>query len=343
MNDTHAARRVVASAIEHEGARAAWFEEFGRDADAEEAYLTEVDASTVYVGIANAIYGRLNPPGLSATEKEYERAREMGKRVAFFVAAEAPGREAHLARFLDRVRYYVTTENYLDASDLARRVARRLHELASEALSPWIKLGDLVFRADEVDDSGATVTISARVSDAIAHALEASREQRHGDRPFRLIHGNRVIECTLTNLRRRTRAGSSDFTLELTAGRDRAGKTRVATSGHSANDLVEQGVRELFLGERRPKGMLDFLTDIGVDAADLRQAFDQPNETAEAIARLVVAEGMIASGSASRILRLAVGPRVGDMRRFELSWLEPVEYSNVEPERRTVAGEWRRR
>jgi len=82
MGDTAAARRAVAEAIEQEGARAVWFEEFGRDADAEEAYLAEVDSATVYVGILNEQYGRLNQPtGFSATEAEYLRARADGKRV----------------------------------------------------------------------------------------------------------------------------------------------------------------------------------------------------------------------------------------------------------------------
>src|SRR5688572_26517234 len=78
MADTSDERRAVAEAVRDAGAVAAWFEEFGRDADAEEAYLTEVDASTIYVGIANGIYGRLNPPGHSATEIEFERARAKG-------------------------------------------------------------------------------------------------------------------------------------------------------------------------------------------------------------------------------------------------------------------------
>src|SRR5205814_280434 len=81
MGDTSAERRAVAETVEEMGGRAVWFEEFGRDADAEEAYLTEVDASTIYVGILNERYGRPNPPdGDSATEMEYRRAREGGKR-----------------------------------------------------------------------------------------------------------------------------------------------------------------------------------------------------------------------------------------------------------------------
>lgn len=80
MGDTAAERRAVRDLVEEVGARAVWFEEFGRDADAEEAYLTKLDASTIYIGILNELYGRPNPPdGDSATEMEYRRAREGGK------------------------------------------------------------------------------------------------------------------------------------------------------------------------------------------------------------------------------------------------------------------------
>ena len=42
--------------------------------------------------------------------------------------------------------------------------------LAADALSPWLKLGDYVFRADLIDDYGTTVTLPARVNNEIAHA-----------------------------------------------------------------------------------------------------------------------------------------------------------------------------
>ena len=88
-------------------------------------------------------------------------------------------REGALSRFIDRVRFFVTTENYTEVADLARRVRRRLEELAAEALSRWIKLGDFVFRADEIVDAGNTVTIRARVSEDIAKQLEALRDRRY--------------------------------------------------------------------------------------------------------------------------------------------------------------------
>lgn len=236
MADTAEQRRAVAAVVEEEEARAVWFEEFGRDADAQEAYLTQVDSSTVYVGIANEIYGRPNPPdGFSATEMEYMRARDGGKRLGFFVAAEAPRREGHMARFIERVRFYLTTENFTDAPDLARRVRRRLRELAAEALSPWVKVGDLVFRADEIDDVGDAVTIRGRASDEIAHQLQILRDQPHRQTDLRLVYRNRVVVGQLAGLRRTTKTGGSELAVELSRVQPPPANTmRAGTSERSA-------------------------------------------------------------------------------------------------------------
>lgn len=347
MSDTAPERRAIAAAVEEEGARAVWFEEFGRDADAEEAYLTEVDSSTIYIGVLNEIYGRLNPPeGFSATEMEFLRAREGGKRVGVFVSADAPGREGHSARFIERVRFFITTENYSDADDLARRVRRRLHELAAEALSPWVKLDELVFRADQVDDAGDTVTVRARVSDEIAHHLESARDRRFGTTRLRFVHRGRVVEGDLAGVRRTTNAsGADELTIELArVERAQPNTSRAGTSGKSPDDLVELGLRSLFLGEALPDslGMLGSMTDPGIDTDDLRQAFDQPNETAEAIARIVVTVGLVGSGNATRLIHFSLGPRVRDARRLAIEWEEPQTYSDREPNRRRLEGEWRR-
>ncbi len=347
MGDTDLERREVATAIEEEGARATRFEEFGRDADAEEAYLTEVDSSTVYVGIVNKQYGRLNPPdGFSATEAEFLRAREGGKRVAVFVAANAAAREGHLTRFIERVRYFITTENYTDAGDLARRVRRRLHELAAEALSPWVRLGDLAFRADRIDDHGDTITIHARTSDEIVHHLESARDQRFTTAHLTFIHRDRVVEADLSSVRRVTDAsGADEVTIELTRVQPiRPNSSRAGTSGRSADDLIELGMRAVFLGEPLPESVrtLDFMTDPGIDIDDLRQAFDQANEIAEAISRLVIIAGLVGHGNASRVTDFRLGPRVGDVRRIAIEWEDPRMYSNVEPQRRRLEGDWRR-
>lgn len=346
MADTIAERRAVAAVVEEVGAQRAWFEEFGRDADAEEAYVAEVDAATIYIGILNEQYGRLNPPdGFAATESEYMRAREGGKRVNVFVAANAPGREGHLSRFIDRVRFFVTTENYADANDLARRVRRRLEQLAAEALSPWVRLGELVFRADEIIESDRTITIRARVSDGIADRLDALREGYRRDR-LRFVSRRRVADGEVASVGRTTCVtGGEEMTIELTnAEAPRGEMMRPGTGGYSAADLTELGMRTLFLGEPLPDrlGMLDFMADTGIDLDDLRQAFDVANEIAEPITRLVIADGLIGSGRAARIVALSLGPRERDVRRVEIEWEDAHVYTNVASQRRALGGEWRR-
>jgi len=345
MGDTAGERQAVATAVEAEGARPVWFEELGRDADPEEAYLAGVDTSSIYIGVVNEQYGRLLPTGFSATETEYERARESGKRVAVYTAAEAPGREGHLHRFIERVRTFVTTESYGDIADLDRRVRRRLHELAAEALSPWVKLGDYVFRADMIADHGETVTITARLNDEIAHAFDAMRDQQWGRPRLKLTYGTRVVEGEVGAVHRTVRAGGADqIEIELTRVQPpQIEVMRAGTSGLSADQLVEAGMRALFLGEPLPPsvGMLDFMTDTGIDVDELRQAFAQPNEVAEAIACLVVTEGLVGSGRAARIASFTLGPRTGGARRVEIAWVDPRVYTNVEPARRRLEGDWR--
>jgi hypothetical protein len=348
MADTAAERDAVAAAVEDEGARAVRFEELGRDAGADEAYLLGVDSSSIYLGICNELYGTLLPTGFSPAEAEYLRARERGLRVAVYVAAEAPAREGHLRRFIERVRVFVTTESYRDVDDLVRRVRRRLHELAAEALSPWLKLGDYVFRADLIDDRGDTVLLQASASEEIAHAFETMRDRQWSRERLRLTYGARVVEGELAAVRRTTRAGGISE-LEITLGNvaaPQAGGMRAGTSGMSSESLLEAGVKRLFLSEELPasvRGGLEFLADTGIDEANLRQAFELPNEIAEAITRLVMAEGLIGTGNAGRVIEASVGPRVGDTRRIALEWLDPSRYVNVQPATRRVEGDWRPR
>jgi hypothetical protein len=346
MTDTADERRAVAAAVADEGAQAIWFEEFGRDADPEQAYLVEVDRSTIYVAILNEQYGRLLPSGFSATEAEYLRARKGGKRLAVYSAAPAPAREGHLNRFLDRIRVFVVTETFADAADLASRVRRRLQELAAEALSPWVKLGDLVFRADLIDDWGATVTVSAPLGDQAGHVLDdlAAHPYRHPR--VRFAYEDRVVVGELASVRRTVQAGGmSQRTIELARVEPvPLDPMRAGTAGRSADDLVELGMRRLFLGEPLPDALdaLGFMTETGIEPAALAECFDLPNEVAPAITRLVVSDGLVGSGRASRIASLSLGPAAAGERTIQIEWVDPRLNANAGPERRSLQGQWAR-
>lgn len=346
MGDTADERRAVAEAIADEGAQPVWFEEFGRDASADEAYMAEVDSSTIYIAILKELYGRQMPPdGFSATELEYMRARERGKRVNVWVAEEAPGREGHLSRFVnERLRVFITTEDFSDMPDLVRRVRRRLTQLAAEDLSPWVKLGDLVFRADEIEDRGSSISIGARLDGELVHRLEGIRDERHSRTRLRLAYSDRVVEGELAGLQRRVRAGGlSETTMELTEiGQPQSDAFRSGAGGMSPEDHVEVGLRHQFFGDALPEslGDLGFMAATGIEDSDLRQAFELPNEYAEAVTRLVISDGLVGSGYAPRVVEFRLGPRTGQARRLRLGWEDARRYTNVEPGRRVIEGDW---
>lgn len=345
MEDTAEERRAVAAAIEEEGARAVWFEEFGRDADAEEAYLSEVDSSTIYLAILKQIYGRQNhATGYSATEAEYHRARAGGKRVAIFVAEDGRAREGHLTRLInDRLRVFLTTESYADTADLVRRVRRRLHNLAAEGLSPWIKLGDMVFRADEIVEDATTAAITFQANEDIAYRIEALRDRQYGRRQLRLTYETRVVDGELTDVRRTVRAGGRSE-MQVTLSRLQLpgiNQMRAGTSGLSADDLTELALKRQLLGEPLPDQLAMMgLAQTGIEDGDLRQCFELPNEVAEGITRLVFADGLVGSGRASRITRCQLGPRAQGSRRLLLEWEDPNVYRDQAPNRRAINGDW---
>ena len=119
---------------------------------------------------------------------------------------------------------------------------------------------------------------------------------------------------------------------------------RTTFNGVTPDELVEAGLRNQLFGEPLPdaiSGGFGFAAETGVEASSLEQAFALPNEVVEPITRLLVTEGLLGSGNASRLINASVGPRVAGGRRVSVEWLTPRPHSNVEPTRRRVDGEWR--
>jgi hypothetical protein len=68
-------------------------------------------------------------------------------------------------------------------------VRRRLHELAAEALSPWVKLGEDVFRADLINDEGGTVTATTQAkATSNRPAADARRLSSRGAGQHEFLH-----------------------------------------------------------------------------------------------------------------------------------------------------------
>ena len=81
-------------------------------------------------------------------------------------------------------------------------------------------------------------------------------------------------------------------------------RMRSGANGVSADDLIEYGLRALLFAEPLPErlGMLQFMAETGIVRDDLHHAFELPNEFAESIIRLVIADGLVGSGRGSHSL-----------------------------------------
>ena len=205
-------RRAVAEAIRETGATPVYFEDFGgRDDDAESAYLGEVASSTIYLGILSGAYGPLQKTRRSATHEEYREAERLGLNISVWVDRTADMRGDQLS-FRDEVRLFRTTGSYTDSDDLARGAVRRLREIATADLSPWVKLGDLVFRAHSVNDAGARLEIAATIRNQVVLAeIERLRPGDWSKKDRRLTYnGQSVLVCILSVRTTAKTARSSD-------------------------------------------------------------------------------------------------------------------------------------
>jgi hypothetical protein len=231
-------RRALASMIEGLGATPVLFEDFGgRDEGAQEAFLSGVARSDIYLGVVADRYGAMTPTGRSATHQEYREAVRLDKRISVWVRDESANRQGDARDFVEEVRVFHTTGSFTDTDDLVRRVRARLVEIAAEDLAPWVKLGVVVFRADRVTDHGTQVQVEATVRDpAAAEALAALRsDQWRRAEPVAFndhITSRRVRVEGVTATR--TARSSQGFIIELAVdGQPPSSLMRMAVNGRS--------------------------------------------------------------------------------------------------------------
>lgn len=337
-------RTAVASAIEALGAVPVLFERFGgRDDDPEAAYLTEVAGADIYVGLLGERYGKPLPSGYSATHAEYRDAMRRGLRVSVWVwdgPLSGPQRD-----FLDEVRVFRTTGSYLAPNDLADGVSARLRVLAAEALSPWVKVGNAIFRGRRVVYDGTRLVIEARVrDDGVIAALEALR-------PGSAWRGPHEVNVTWSGRNEWIRVAGVET--ETAAGRGRAlriegqrvdrpsmarpGLVDVALGGRSPEDMTELAVRIALFGEENPLGVMSFMAAMKnpFDAVD---ALGLSEDAVTPVAHLLLTESLVGAGRAERLTALQVGPSVVGSRRVAVAWLPRRRFTNVVPDERRVEG-----
>lgn len=89
------------------------------DRRADELYLDEVGASEVYVGLLGNEYGRENPEGVSPTEREFERATQLGKhRLIFVKGADDGDRHPKMQALVQRAGTQLIRRRFATAAEL---------------------------------------------------------------------------------------------------------------------------------------------------------------------------------------------------------------------------------
>jgi len=344
MSELGPERQAAAAGVRATGLRAVMFEEFGgRDADPEEAYLAEVEGSDIYIGILGTRYGKPLKSRFSATHAEYLHAEKHALRMAVWTSS-APDREGHEQSFLDEVRTFHVVPAFRRADDLQRQVEDRMRAIAAEDLAPWCKLGNVVFRAREVEDRGTAIHVSARVKDdAVARALEEGRGDRFNrgiTAHFTWSGRSKYVKVAGVHAKT-TSARSKMFRLELEveeAPQDHF--TEVSIGGKGPADLTESALRSVLFGERNALAdqYMGFATEINDPLAPLRE-----NPVSEEIIRplseLLVTDLLVSTGRAKSIRGFRLGIAIRGHRNLTLSWEPPNRYSNEPLTVRTINGE----
>ena len=336
-----AEREAVVAAVEAVGATAVLFEAFGgMDDDAEDAYIGRVAASDIYVGVLGPRYGTPMKTGYAASHAEYNEAERRGRRISVWVTTdELDGRQRD---FLEEVRVFHTTGAYASPEDLRQRVERRLREIAADAVSPWVKIGNTVVRALSVRDDGARISVSARVRDS--HAA-ASIELRRPDRGFgrdtetRLTWpgGTATVRISTVEVET-TSSGARMFTVAA----ERSAATRntlvdIALGSRTPEEVTEAAMRVALFGEPNSLGDLGFMAQIENPLAGLDRLV-LPEDAISQIAQLLVTEALVGGGRAEYVTSFRLGPVYRHQRQLELAWMSRRRYTNVEPEERRIEG-----
>jgi hypothetical protein len=341
MDELRQERRNVAEAIRAVGAEPVWFEEFGaRDADPYDAYIGEVAASTIYVGLLGSRYGRLLPTRYSATHTEYSHAEEQGLRINVY-PLEVSDREGRQQAFLDEIWQFHTAP-MVSADGLTDAVTRRLGRIAAEDLSPWCKLGSLVFRASRIVEASGKIVVTAKVrSRDVAHALDELQNERWhrtnlaltSDRASQLVNISEIATTT-------TASTARIYQLSLERqDRQRDPMMDMSFGGKSTDEVTEVAMRAALFGEPNPfaGSAMSFVSEIDDPLRSIRGQ-RVPDEILRPLVRLLLTEALIDSGRAARLVKFRLGPAIAGKRRLELAWEAPRRYSNVRPGIREIKG-----
>jgi hypothetical protein len=244
--------------------------------------------------------------------------------------------------FIDEVRREHTTGSYRTATDLAEQIRHRIGELAAEDVSPWVKLGDVVFRASRVSvgrdggrvearlRSGPVLDALTSLLDGYSRAAERILTVRERSLPVRVTNVTTTVESS----------ARTAVTVDFTSLEPPAPTGMGFTSGrksYSAEEIVALRLRQQLFGEQVAEGYFYFWCDFEIDTGPLRRT-DLAEATVIALTRLLVTEALLGGAYVKAIRRIDVGPLRANGRRVTVAWTDRKVYTNVEPSERSVEG-----
>jgi hypothetical protein len=328
-------RVAAAEGIQALGGEPVLFERFGgRDGDPTAAYLNEVRSCDIYVGLLGEKYGRPLPSRFSATHEEYREAERHGLRLSVW-AQGGVDREGHQQSFLEEIREFNVTGGYTTPEDLKAGLVGRLRDIAAEDLSPWVKLGNVIFRAREITEGGGEIQVKSAVkSPDVAQALHELRDP-FTRRRTTLTYAGRSLGAQVKEVETTTRAArSQQFTIGAQVA-ELPAPTTFSVSGQGWDDLTETAIRVSVLGEESPDQWATGL-DLPNPFAALAAA-SVSEEALRPIAELLLHEALAVHRGVVR-MRLRLGPSIAGKRAFRVEFLPRAHYSDETPEMRMVTG-----
>ena len=336
-----AEREAARVAVESIGGKVSMFELLGgRDDNAETAYLAGVQSSDIYVGILGARYGTPDRTGYAPTHTEYNEAIKAGLRISVWATTgEMDGRQRD---FLNEVRTFHTTGRYSSPDELGEVLRGRLTGFVAADHSPWCKVGHVLFRARRYSDDGIRIIVEASIrDDDIVAELERLRPgDWRGRQQSRITCARRTHEAEINSVVVEATAGRSRLVqIEATKAREMVTGMRltdISYADRSPEDLTELALRVALFGDLNPLGPMASMAEMDNPIPAIAQIGLDEDSFAGA-AEVLLVESLVGSGRAERITALQIGPaRSG--RPLHIEWEAPRRFSNVEPERRQIAG-----
>jgi hypothetical protein len=328
-DDLDATRAAVAEAVGSFGSRVSIFERFGgRDDDPEQAYIAEVAASTIYVGLLAGRYGSQHEGGFSATHLEFIEARQRRLRLCVFNDRNA-AMEGHQRSFLDEVRRFHTTGSYTSPESAAAGVADRLRQIAAEEIAPWVLIDGLVVRARSSDLAGDRLALTLIVrDDNVRRRLEQLGDHRRGAQgDVRIVEHGRVHRAQVTGVRRTSTSNvGHNITLAATVSpvsQNGLAGGSLSTGGrtYSAEELAKLSVGDALFGTTTaPQGAWGRLPEPN-SPLDALKGLPLSDAVRRPVVRLVLTSWLVTAGHGDWVTSVDLGAANPDKTRsLRIEW-----------------------